>query len=304
MLALSFWRVIKIGFVNFWRNIWLSLASTLILSVTLVIFATLLVVFSLTNFALGSVKDKVDVSAYFKSTVTEAQILAVQAEVIALPEVLDTDYVSRAEALTLFKDTHKNDTEILNALEEVGENPLQAVLRVRAKELSQFPKIAELLSSEKYKPYIQSVNFDDNRLLIERLRTIMDFIVMFGGAVAILFSLIAILVIFNTITLTIYNRKDEVEIMRLVGATNWYIRGQFLVEALVYCVIATLAVSVALFIFKSEFGATLSAYLGTDNAVLDSQILNLAYVVPALFAVAFVLSVVSSFMSIRKYLKI
>jgi cell division transport system permease protein len=304
MFALTFWRVIKIGFVNFWRNIWLSLASTLILSVTLTIFAVLLVVFSLTSFALNSVKDRVDVSAYFRQSATEAQMQSIQAELKLVPEIASVDYLSRETVLEMFRENHKNDQEILNALEEVGDNPLQAVIRVRARELSQFPKVSELLSSEKYKPYIQSVNFDDNRVLIERLKSIMDFVILFGGAVALLFALIAVLVIFNTITLVIYNRKDEVEIMRLVGATNWYIRGQFLVEAMVYSVISTLVVSGMLLIFKSEFASVLSGYLGTSQTVLNSQILNLTLVVPALFIVAVLLSVVSSFLSIRKYLRI
>ncbi|HYV33588.1 MAG TPA: FtsX-like permease family protein, partial [Candidatus Limnocylindria bacterium] len=152
--------------------------------------------------------------------------------------------------------------------------------------------------------FIDKVNFEDNRLIIERLGKILKFIITFGLGLVIVFSVIAILVIYNTITLTIYNRKEEVEIMRLVGATNWYIRGPFLTESILYSVFSTL-ITAALFVpVFTKIVPKVIDYVNPQINLYNNSVFNFGILILILFGLALVLSVVSTTMAIRKFLKI
>jgi cell division transport system permease protein len=229
--SVTFFRVIKAGFVNYWRNIWLSAAATMVMTITLVIFSVLGLLFGLTQYSVTAIRDRVDVSVYFKAGVAESLVQRMTDELKQNTNITTVTYVSADEALKNFKAKHANDPLILDSLGELATNPLPATLQIKAQRLEDYSAIATSVQNGAYKDSISKVNFEDNRLLIERLGKVLRFIITGGVALVVVFSAIAILVIFNTITLTIYNRREEVEIMRLVGATNWYIRGPFIVEA-------------------------------------------------------------------------
>ena len=245
--SLSFFRVIKTGFTNFGRNIWLSLAATMVMTITLVIFGTLFLIFVLPNYSIHTIQNTVDISVYFKVGLQEEQALKIKDEVASDSRVKEVDYISATDAYNNFKAVHQNDPLITESLNELTDNPLPATLHIKANNLSDYPVIAQSLQGSDYSSFIDKVNFDDNRAIIDRLDKILHFIIAFGLGLVGVFGLIAILVIFNTINLTIYNRKEEVEIMRLVGATNWYIRGPFLTESILYSVFST-AITGGLFV--------------------------------------------------------
>jgi len=133
---------------------------------------------------------------------------------------------------------------------------------------------------------------------------LLKFIVAVGLALMIIFSLIAILVIFNTITLTIYNRREEVEIMRLVGATNWYIRGPFLVEALMYSLVGTVITSLLLAPIFIRLLPSVSHYLNPNVDIFAANYFRFYYLILIQLVVACILSIISSTLAIRRYLKI
>ncbi len=300
----SFLRIIKIGFVNFWRNLWLSLAATMVMTITLVIFSTLFLLFILTNYSIHTIQSTVDVSVYFKIGLIEDQITKIKTDISHDPRIKEVVYVSASEAFDDFKAKHQNDPLISGSLNELTENPLPATLHVKANNLEDYPGIAEHLESDQYKNFIDKVNFEDNRLVIDRLNKILNFIITFGIVLVGIFALIAILVIFNTITLTIFNRKEEVEIMRLVGATNWYIRGPFLTESLLYSLFSTI-ITVGLFIpVYSKVLPKVIAYVNPQININSNNLLNMGYLAIILFVLASVLSISSTMLAIRKYLKI
>ncbi len=304
MDSISFLRVIKIGFVNFWRNFWLSMAATIVMTVTLVIFSTLFLVFILTNYSIHTIQNTVDVSVYFKIGLAEDQITKIKDEISQDPRIKEVDYVSAVQAFDNFKAAHNSDPLITQALNELTQNPLPATLHIKTYNLGDYPAVAQNLESDQYKSFIDKVNFEDNRVVIDRLNKILKFVVTFGLALVAVFTLIAILVIFNTITLTIYNRKEEVEIMRLVGATNWYIRGPFLTESVLYSIFSTI-ITGALFIpVFYKFLPKVIAYVNPQVNLYGNSLFHFGYLVLILFALALLLSVVSSMMAIRKYLKI
>src|SRR5262245_58964643 len=300
---ISFFRVFRNGFINFWRNIWLSAAATLVMTITLVILSILLFVFVIAGYALNSARERVDMSIYFKIGLSEKQVFTVRDDLQKNSRVKQVTYVSPEEGLAEFKKRNENKQDILDALSQFDENPIPATLQVKAVTLEDLPTIAESLNTDQYKTIIDKVNYEDNRDLIERLSQILRFIKSFGIALIAIFSLIAVLVIFNTITLTIYNRREEIEIMRLVGATNWYIRGPFLVEAFMYSIMATIITSSILIPLYSRTKPEIAGYFGTAD-VLNSSYLAVTYLVLMQLAVAIILSVISTGWSMRKYLKI
>ncbi len=304
MSLVSFFRITKMGLTNFRRNLWLAAASTLIMTITLIILSVLSLLFVITSSSVHTIQERVDISAYFKNGLAESQIFVVRDQLKQDQRIAEVRYVSADEALAQFKETHKNDELISDAVKELNENPLPATLQIKAKNLEDYPAIADTLNSDKYKSSIEKVNFEDNRVLISRLNNLLKFIITFGIILIAVFSSIAVLVIFNTITLTIYNRREEVEIMRLVGATNWYIRGPFIVEALIYSLLATIITSALLFPVYSGLLPKISHYLTSSGYSFDGNLGLFAALVIAQLAIAFVLSTISSLLAMRRYLRV
>ncbi len=304
MNFVSFFRIFKMGMSNFRRNLWLAGASTLIMTITLIILSVLSLLFVITNSSVKTIQERVDISAYFKNGLAENQILIVRDDLKDDPRIAEVRYVSADEALSNFKETHKNDNLLIESVGELSENPLPATLQIKAKNLDDYPAIADSLNSDKYKSSIEKVNFEDNRVLISRLNNLLKFIVTIGIVLIAIFASIAILVIFNTITLTIYNRREEVEIMRLVGATNWYIRGPFIVEALLYSILATIITGGLLFPVYKSLLPRISHYLTSSGYTFDGNMLLFGGLVVALLVIAFLLSTISSLLAMRRYLKV
>ena len=302
--SVSFLRVIKTGFVNFARNLWLSAAATMVMTITLVILATLFLLFAVTNFSLKSIQNTVDISVYFKIGLAEEKISALQQQIQSNPKVKEVKYTSAEDAFKNFKNKHVNDLLITQSLNELTENPLPATLNIKAYNLEDYPGIAAQLQDAKYQEVVDKINFEDNRVIIERLNKILKFIVSFGVGLVAVFALIAVLVIFNTITLTIYNRREEVEIMRLVGATNWYIRGPFLTESFLYAISATVLCALIFLPVFIKILPKITAYVNPQMTFFNQNIFNFWYLVLILFVVSLVLAMTSTLLAIRKYLKI
>ncbi len=304
MNFISFFRIIKSGMQNLRRNFWLAGASTLIMIVTLIILSVLSLLFVITNTSVKSIQERVDISAYFKTGLAESQITVIESQLKQDPRIKEVRYVSAQQALEEFKIKHKNDTLLLESVGELNENPLPATLQIKANDLADYPAIADELNSDKYQSSIEKINFEDNRVIIDRLNKLLKFIVTFGLILMVIFSLIAVLVIFNTIALTIYNRREEVEIMRLVGATNWYIRGPFMVEALTYSLLATIITSALIYPVYLTMLPRISAYLTPNGDIFTGNLSTYLMIVGILLLIAIILSTISSLMAIRRYLKI
>jgi len=280
------------------------MAATMVMTITLVIFSTLFLLFVLTNYSINTIQNTVDISVYFKIGLAEEQINTIKTEVSQDSKVKEVTYVSASQAFDEFKAKHENDQLITQSLNELNENPLPATLHIKANDLEDYPVVAEKMQSEQYADFIDKVNFEDNRLIIERLNKVLNFIITFGLALFAVFVLIAVLVIYNTITLTIYNRKEEVEIMRLVGATNWYIRGPFLTESMMYSIFSTIITGLLFIPVFTKVIPAVTNYVSPDVSLYNNSVFNYAYLLLILFGLSVVLSVSSTLFAIRKYLKI
>ncbi len=186
--------------------------------------------------ALTYIKEKIDVSVFFKVNVSEDSILELKTQIeTELDEVREITYISKDRALSQFKERHKSNKVIQQALEELGDNPLSAFLNIKTKETEQLPVVAAYLKNIVSEDMVDEISYnEENRDIIDSLTAIIGVSELTGFILALFLAIIAILVAFNTILLGIYSNRDEVAIMRLVGAPNFFIRGPFLGLGVIY----------------------------------------------------------------------
>jgi len=296
-------RIIRAALNDLLRNVWLNIATMSIIVVTLFTVTTMLAVDAIGNFALSSLQEKIDITIQFKDDADENKILELRKDLEELQEVKSVEYISKDQALLNFKESHEDNEYINQSLEELGENPLFAVLNVKATSLGQYESIDEYIKgNENYGDIIEKINFKENEKAINNFSTILKTVEdsMFG--LAILFIFMSILVAFNTIRLAMYTHRVEIEIMRLVGASNWYIKMPFVVEGIILGVlggIATFAFIVPIIMYVSpkiaQFLPGLDLY-----AYLLNNIFNFTLFI---FVLGISLGVISSLIAIRRYLK-
>jgi len=318
MILTTFKRIARGGFVNFWRNGFLSFAAVVVITLSLSAFGGLIFASAFGNSLLADVKDKVDINVYFTLSAQESDILALQKEIKALPEVSSVDYVSSAQALTDFQTKWQNNALIMQGLQEVGNNPFPAALNIKAKEPGQYGNIANFLTSKNPQdsngtPIIDKVNYQENKLIIDRLTAIIPTVEQVGGFIALIFVLVAIIIVWNTIRLIIYTARDEIAVMKLVGASNIYVRGPFVVSGIMYGIVSALITLILMAVFAYWSDAVVLKLAGVDVASNFSLIVNVlsAYFVHN-FGEIFVLIIgsgialggVSSYVAARKYLKV
>lgn len=299
----TFQRVLTYAWLSFRRNGWLSTATILVMMLTLFVIGGLLLLSVVANTILNDLENKIDISASFKKSTPEAQILATKREVEALGAVKEVTYISAEEALVTFKDKHKDDPVVLASLEELGdENPLPATLNIKATNPSDFSEIAKFFTAQNY-PSVEKINYFENQKVIERLSAVVRGVRSVGVAIVLILGFIAVLVSFNTIRLAIYTAREEISIMKLVGATNWYVRGPFMVEGLIHSVIAAIATSLVFFPVIWIASGKILVFLPSIN-LIDYFTKNFVEFFCILLAIAVVLGVGSSLIATRRYLKI
>ena len=299
----TLFRIIKNGFLGFRRNGWLSMATLSIIILALLVFEGIIIFNILTKTALTSLQDKIDISIYFKTNTPEDEILKTKKSLETLAEVKNIEYIPRDKALEIFKERHKNDSAISQSLEELQDNPLLASLNIKAYNPKEYAIIAGHLDEASFKGWFEKVTYAQNAVVIERLGRIID-TAQKGGLILIIFiALIAVLVTFNTIRLAIYSNREEIGIMRLVGASNSFIRGPYVVEGIIYGMIAgivSIVIAGPVIYFASPYikifipEINLWSYFGSHFfALLGYQLL---------FGIG--LGIISSSIAISKYLKI
>ncbi len=301
-------RIIHYGFKNFWRNGLLSTATVAIVTLCLVVFAGLIMANAMTKSIITFLQDKIDIAVYFKTTTPEDQILAVKSSLENLEDVRLVDYISADRALEMFKERHKDDPAITQSLSELNENPLEASLNVKAEDPNNYAAIAKFLENPDAAQYVSTISYNKNQSVINRLASIIGGVNRLGLAVTIILSLIAGLVVFNTIRLVIYSNRDEIAIMRAVGASNTFVRGPYVMEGVI---IGVLAAVLSLLLILIGLLITPLFYEGGTYFNIDIPGLSLTdYFTEHFFALfgwqllfGVGLTVVSSFIAVRRYLR-
>ena len=273
-----------------------------IILLALLVFQGLIMFGVVGNTALNAIQDKIDISIYFKTNTPEDEILRVKREIEAAEEVKEVEYISRARALEIFEERHSEDETITQALAELEENPLSASLNIKAQNPDQYGAVASHLEEVISPDLVENITYNQNQAVIDRLAAIIRVSRQVGILAAVFLTIVAVLVSFNTILLGIYSNRDEIGIMRLVGASNLYVRGPFVVMGIIYGFIAGI------------LSIILSApvvYLSSPYVRLFIPEMDLAgYFTSHLFVLLFyqlafgvVIGVLSSLIAIRRYLK-
>ncbi|MFH1712211.1 MAG: permease-like cell division protein FtsX, partial [Patescibacteria group bacterium] len=227
-LFLPFIRLIKFAFQNFFRNFWLSFITMTIFVLTLLTINAVIFINVMADAALQSVEQKVEVSIYFEPEASADVVQAAQGYLLGLSQVRNVVYISAEDSLEMFKARHVGNPVILSSLDEVDGNPFGDALIVSAHSADDFPFILEAMDTPEYASYIKEKDFTDYEVIIERIHNLSQRIRIGGFVLALFFALVAVLIIFNTIRVAIYVHRDEIGIMKLVGANDWFVRGPFL----------------------------------------------------------------------------
>ena len=297
-------RILNAGLLNFWRNGFVSIASVLVMVITLTTVAFIIFVGAMLTSALIEIREKVDVNVYFYPSAPESTITGLRDTLAEFPEVAAVEYISREQALNNFIDRHQDDELTLQALDELGENPLGAVLNIKAQETSQYAQIAEYLEAQQQNGVlIDRINYFDNKVAIERLTKIIESADQLGLIAAILLIIVSILISFNTIRLVIFTSKEEITVMRLVGASPAYVRGPYVVSGIFYGLLAALITLGILYPITLWLGPTTERFFGSIN-LFQYFIRHFAEVFVILIISGVLLGGFSSWLAVRRYLKI
>jgi len=295
-------RIFHFGFKNFWRNGWLSTATIAVMTLAAIGFLGLIIFGVVTRSAASAIQDKIDISVYFNTNTSEDEILNIQQSLEGLSQVASVDYISQDQALATFQQNHANDPTVSQAINELDTNPLEASLNVKAKDPSEYGAINDYLSSPDLAPYIDTISYAQNQDVINRLAAIVRDVNIGGWILTVFLALVAGLVMFNTIRLAIYSNREEIGVMRVVGASNSLVRGPFVVEGMLWGLIAAL---ISLIVFAPIL-YFVSPYLNEFIPGLNifqyfyMHIVQL-FVYELLFGV--VIGGLSSFWAVRRYLK-
>jgi len=262
----NFKRILTFAVNDFSRNKGISIAAIFVLTITIMLVTGLFFFQGLTGYLTTQIQNKIDITAYFVDGTSEKDILDVKAEILKIsPNIKNIEYVSKDQALASFNEKHKNDAVLSQALQEVGSNPFLPSLNIVTNgDPSQYAQISNILQTSDFSKLIDKVDYSQKKDTIEKVYSITSNINTFGLILGAILIIVAILVVFNTIKLAIENSKEEISTMKVVGAGNWFIRGPFVIQGIIYGVIAFLICflisAMSAYFLSSKIGAILPGF--------------------------------------------
>jgi len=288
------------------RNIWLSLVTLMILVLALFSVNLLLAVKVLSSSTISAVKNKIDVSLYLKTDAAEDRILALKAKVSQLEAVRQVDYISKQAAVEAFREKNKNRPEILQTLIELGKNPLSPSLVIKPKDVNNYDELIASLNKIT-DDIIESRDFEDYQTVLAKANNITQKASQVGLTISLLFVLITTLVVYNTARVAIYTHRREIGIMKLVGASTWFIRAPHLISGIIY---AFLGVAIIIIILYPLLGL-IQPYLASFFYGLDFEVNILSYYNSNFFTIfgleflaAALVNLLASLVAVGKYSKV
>lgn len=300
-------RIIRGGLIGFWRNAFVSAAAIFVMAVALFVVGTSLLVDKLLGASLENIHNKVDINVYFVTSASEEDIFHLQSLLEGLPEVQTVNYTSREESLEAFTSRYRNDETIMRGLNELGDNPLGASLAIRARETSQYEGIAAFLSEQQaaedpQEPLIDEVNYLKNKEAIDKLAAIVGAVERFSFAAMLVLVVASVLITFNTIRLAIYTTRDEISVMRLVGASNMFIRGPFMLQGIMYGLLAGLIALVFLYPIVYSVGPQTEEFF--DFNLFSYFMADLGRLFLIIVGSGVLLGMLSSSLAVARYLRV
>ncbi len=304
----NFKRTVRTGFLNFMRNGIVSLSSVIVMTITLSVLSGVLLFQHVLETTLVNIENNVDVAVYFVPGADEPTILSLQTQVNALPEVASTDYVTEKDALADFRARHANDTTTIQALDVLDQNPIGGLLEIKAKDISQYESISNFFADTGTlgtgtASIIDHVDYNKNKAEIDTINGILKKGRSLGFLLMLVLIALSVVVTFNTVRLAIYFAREEISVMRLVGASRGHVQGPFVIEGTLYGIVATLLTLVIFLPITYWFGKHMTDFFQGIN--LFTYYLTHIYeflIVLVVFGVG--VGALSSFLAARKYLRV
>lgn len=301
---ISFFRIFRFAFQDMVRNFSLSVMTVFILVLMLLSMNTIVVLRAMTAEATRIVKEQIDVSVFFSHTASTEQIQEIRSVVTNFPETIGVTFYTSEEVLEQFRAQYQDSPDVITSLDELEENPLGPTMVVKTREPQDYQKIIDALQVPEYESIIEAKTFGDTEVTIKRIEVITSQVERFSVALSSMFAIIAFLIIFNTIRVSIYTQRTEISIKKLVGATNWFVRGPYLVQAVFFTllsiIIAGLVVAMAV-VYLDPYVATVfeKNYVLTNYFTSNILLLTIVQIVAVLL-----LTTVSSTLAMRKHLRV
>lgn len=299
-------RIGKYGVHSFIRNAWLSVAATLIMSITLIIILFSIALSTVLSNTVKKMRDDINMSIYVVNTIDDKSVQKFQSELENLSSVEKVKYVSAAENKTQIARDNQSGDGVIEAL-NAAKNLLPGTFHVQVVDINDTSELEKFVANNqiyaKFKHQNEPSYASSRRDAIDNIARMTRFVERVGLLAVTVFVAIALLVIFNTIRMAIFNRKDEIYMMRLIGADSSFIRGPFVVEAMINGIIAGAIATASLYLILSLSKDKLLSYgVAVDPAI---NFLRYQWIVALLFAivVGIVIGVVSSLMATHKYIK-
>ncbi len=298
-------RVFKFALQNFFRNFWLSVITVSMLVLTLLTVNILLTLSLLTQTAITSVEERIDVTVYFVEGTNPDIVAGAQGALSGLSQVRDVKRIAPDEALARFRENHVGDQDVLSALDEVGENPFGYSIVISARDASDFPFILTALENPNFAEFIQQKDFEDYEEVILSINRITQSVKVLGLILSAIFLFISILIVINTVRVAIYIYREEISIMRLVGASSTFIRAPFILEALMYSFLATVITAGATYPILIYLDSYANQFFYPASAgLLDFYVQNALVIWVVQFVAIAIVNIVSASLAMRKYLKV
>jgi len=282
----------------------LTFATILVFALTLITINILIVLNQIAHKAIESVEDQIDVSVYFEQGTTESIIFGAQDYLLSLSQVENAEYVSADDAYIKFLERHKNNPEILQALDTVELNPFGGSLVVTATDPDHFDFILEALNNPTFGDSVKQKDFTDHKQVIARIENFTERAMVFMYFLAGIFALIAILIVLNSIRVSIYTHREEIGIMKLVGANNSFVRLPFIIEAILMSLVATgLTVAIVMPTLQAIEPSISTFFGGASVGLYDYYAINWLQIFGAQFVGLAIIATIASALALGRYLR-
>ena len=292
-------RIIKTGLNEFFRNITLSISTILIMTMVVSLVTIFYFINSVSELIIADIENKVDISVYFKEEATASDISNVQIEISNISEVSSIVYITKNEVLANFIIQHENDIELIESLTELGYNPFLDTLNIKTWDKSQYSPLTNLIETANFSDIIDNVDYHKRKESIDKIFSITAGVNNIILLLSIVFGFIAVLISFNTVKIAIYNSKEEISVMKLVGASNKFVRGPFIVQGILIGFIAALITFILTFLITYFFNSSVNG-INMFSIFLNSFF----FIILFQLVVGIGLGVLSSYIAIAKYLKV
>ncbi len=304
----TFLRMLRYGVNNFSRNAWLTVAATAIMTITLFVIFLSITSRNVLVDTVNVLRDRVDMSVFVLNEIEDDAVQEIREGLESLSSVTAVAYISPEDARENFINQNRDNVETLDAVKEAT-NKFPGTFSIKLEDINNTTELREFVETNE----VVQANIDparepsfagERRSSIETIGRAANFAQQVGIGASLVFVVISMLIIFNTIRMAIFNRREEIQMMKLIGAEKSFIRGPFLVEAIVYGFFAALIASALGYTLMFLAAPSLESYQINVQPTLDLMTFYAGFVILGMIIIGAIIGIISSLLATRRYLKL